>query len=88
MRIFPATVALLLLAAVASAQERVSFPTEDGGVIYADVYGTGDCGLVLAHGGRFNKESWAPQALELVKAGFRAVAIDFRGHGQSRGCSS
>jgi len=40
---------------------------------------------VLAHGGRFNKESWEPQARALVAAGFRALAIDFRGYGQSRG---
>jgi len=69
----------------ASAQEHVSFPTQDGGFIYADLYGTGDRGVVLAHGGRFNKESWAKQARVLEKAGFRVLAIDFRGYGQSRG---
>jgi esterase/lipase len=40
---------------------------------------------VLAHGGRFNKESWAGQARALAAAGFRALAIDFRGYGESRG---
>jgi pimeloyl-ACP methyl ester carboxylesterase len=40
---------------------------------------------VLAHGGRFTKESWEKQAIVLVKAGFRVLAIDFRGRGQSRG---
>jgi pimeloyl-ACP methyl ester carboxylesterase len=40
---------------------------------------------VLAHGGRFNKASWEKQARELEKAGFRVLAIDFRGYGQSRG---
>jgi pimeloyl-ACP methyl ester carboxylesterase len=40
---------------------------------------------VLAHGGRFNKESWKDQAQALVKAGFRVLAIDFRGYGESRG---
>ena len=77
--------AALALAALAAPQERVSFPTEDGGVVYADVYGEGDRGVVLAHGGRFDKESWAIQARALAEAGFRAVAIDFRGRGQSRG---
>ena len=38
--------------------EHTSFPTEDGGLIYADLYGNGERGLVLAHGGRFTKESW------------------------------
>src|SRR5712692_34261 len=67
------------------AQERVSFPTQDGGLIYADMYGNGNHGVVLAHGGRFNKESWEKQALALTAAGFRVLAIDFRGYGQSRG---
>jgi hypothetical protein len=67
------------------AQERASFPTQDGGLVHADVYGKGDNGIVLAHGARFNKESWAPQARELAAAGFRVLAIDFRGYGQSKG---
>ncbi len=52
----------LFLAGIAAAQEHVSFPTQDGGLVYADVYGKGDRGVVLAHGGRFNKESWEKQA--------------------------
>ncbi len=67
------------------APEHVSFPTQDGGVVSADLYGTGDRGIVLAHGGRFNKESWEPQAQALAAAGFRVLAFDFRGYGQSRG---
>ncbi|MFY9550325.1 MAG: alpha/beta fold hydrolase [Thermoanaerobaculia bacterium] len=67
------------------AQERVSFSTEDGGRIVGDVYGTGSHGVVLAHGGRFNKESWSTQARALEAAGFRALAFDFRGYGKSRG---
>ena len=39
--------------------------------------------MVLAHGGRFTKESWEPQAQVLAKAGFRVLAFDFRGYGQS-----
>lgn len=70
------------------AQQGVSFPTEDGGIVYADVYGAGDRGVVLAHGGQFTKESWAEQAPALARAGFRAVAVDFRGRGQSRGGSA
>ena len=65
--------------------EHVSFPTEDEGLIYADLYGSGDRGVVLAHGGRFTKESWQPQAQSLVKAGFRVLAFDFRGFGKSHG---
>jgi len=76
---------VLALAAIAAAQQGVSFPTQDGGLIYADIFGKGDRAVVLAHGGRFNKESWAKQALVLAAAGFRAVAIAYRGEGQSRG---
>ena len=76
--------AALLLAGLAVAQEHVSFPTQDGGLVYADLYGKGDRCVVLAHGG-FNKESWAKQARVLEQAGFRVLAIDFRGYGASRG---
>jgi len=69
----------------AAAQEHVSFPTQDGGTIYADLYGKGERGVVLAHGGQFNKGSWVKQARTLEAAGFRVLAIDFRGYGQSRG---
>jgi pimeloyl-ACP methyl ester carboxylesterase len=53
--------------------------------VYADVYGEGDRGIVLAHGGRFHKESWEKQARTLAAAGFRVLALDFRGYGKSRG---
>jgi pimeloyl-ACP methyl ester carboxylesterase len=65
--------------------EHVSFPTKDGGLVYGDLYGKGDRGVVLAHGGRFDKESWETQARTLAANGFRVLAIDFRGYGQSRG---
>ena len=65
--------------------EHVSFTTEDNGLIYADLYGKGDRGVVLAHGGRFTKESWQPQAQSLARAGFRVLAFDFRGFGKSHG---
>lgn len=73
------------LTGLASAQGHVSFPTQDGGLIYADLYGQGDRCVVLAHGGRFNKESWEKQARVLAQAGFRVLVIDFRGYGASRG---
>jgi pimeloyl-ACP methyl ester carboxylesterase len=83
-RLIPIIVALLL-SWHAAAQTTVSFPTDDGGVVYADVYGEGDRGIVLAHGGRFNKESWEKQARTLAAAKFRVLALDFRGYGKSRG---
>jgi pimeloyl-ACP methyl ester carboxylesterase len=74
----------LMLAATAAAQEHVSFPTQDGWVIHGDLYGAGDRGIVLAHGGRFEKGSWEKQARVLVRAGFRVLAIDLRGFGLSK----
>lgn len=65
------------------AQQSVSFKAEDGWVIHGAVYGTSERAVVLIHGGRFTKESWAPQAQQLVKAGFRVLAIDLRGYGMS-----
>lgn len=85
--LFVAASARITIAAstLPQAREPVSFPTSDGGFVYADAYGKGDRAVVLAHGGRFNKESWEKQAHVLAAAGFRALAIDFRGYGKSRG---
>jgi alpha/beta hydrolase fold len=75
----------LFVSTLASAQQTVSFPTEDGGRVCSDLYGQGSRAVVLAHGGRFNKESWREQAQELASKGFRILAIDFRGFGCSTG---
>jgi len=75
----------LVLGSMAVAQQNISFPTEDGGRVCADLYGRGTEAVVLAHGGRFNKESWREQALSLASAGFQVLAIDFRGFGCSTG---
>ena len=77
--------AIAVVVETAHAQTSVSFPTRDGGVVVATDSGTGTHAVVLAHGGRFTKESWAGQMPVLVEAGFRILAIDFRGRGQSRG---
>ncbi len=87
-----ASIILLLVLLVAAfgnhrqaTPEQVTFATEDGATIYADLYGTGARGVVLAHGGRFDKASWEPQARAFAQAGMRVLAFDFRGYGQSRG---
>jgi len=84
----PIHLAMVLALAVvgsAAAQEHVSFPTQDGGLIYGALYGAGVRGVVLAHGGRFNQESWEKQARILAAAGFLVLAFDFRGYGRSQG---
>jgi pimeloyl-ACP methyl ester carboxylesterase len=75
----------LVLTKLVAAQQTISFPTQDGGRVYADLYGKGDRAVVLAHGGRFNKESWRYQARTLESHGFQVLAIDFRGFGHSTG---
>jgi pimeloyl-ACP methyl ester carboxylesterase len=77
--------AVVALSAVAAAQHAATFPTEDGGLISANLYGKGARGVVLAHGGRFTKESWSDQAHALAARGFHVLAFDFRGVGGSRG---
>ena len=84
MAVVRALMAAVVLAGLTGAQDHVSFPTLDGWTIQADLYGTGDRDVVLAHGGRFEKGSWEKQARALVKAGFRALAIDLRGFGLSK----
>lgn len=63
----------------------VSFPTQDGGTIYAHSYGYGAHAVVLGSNGCGAKESWEPQAQRLVAEGYKVLAIDFRGNGQSHG---
>ena len=85
MRRLISLVVALLLSGQTTPQKTVSFPTEDAGVVYANVFGEGDRAVVLAHGGQFNKESWEKQAQALAAAGFQVLALDFRGYGKSRG---
>jgi pimeloyl-ACP methyl ester carboxylesterase len=86
MRIARTLLAALLFSQPAPllAQEPLSFKTQDGALIAAEAYGKGERGVLLAHGGRFTKESWRKQATVLADAGFRVLAIDLRGFGQSR----
>jgi pimeloyl-ACP methyl ester carboxylesterase len=76
--------AAAFLAAPLSAQRPVSIPVVDPASgkttqIQADLYGRGHRALLLAHGGRFNKESWQKQAPVFARAGFLVLAINFRG---------
>lgn len=77
--------AALTATTVVAGQLTVCIPSEDGGRICADVYGAGARAVVLAHGGRFTKESWRQQAEVLASNGFEVLAIDFRGFGCSSG---
>ncbi len=82
---FCAVLLLVVVTTLGTAQQTISFSTKDGGRVCADVYGQGTRAVLLAHGGRFNKESWREQARTLVSNGFLTLAIDFRGFGCSTG---
>ncbi len=85
MLILRVLLAVVALGTVMAAQQATTFPTEDGGLISAELYGKGERGVVLAHGGRFTKESWRDQAQALAAHGFHVLAFDFRGFGGSHG---
>jgi len=73
----------VVVAVDAHAQVLVSFPAPDGEPIVADLYtsraAAGDRAVVLAHGGQYDKSGWRKQALIMADAGYRVLAIDFRG---------
>ena len=75
----------LLATSQGLAQETVSIPiARTREQIQADIYGAGPNdnakrGIVLAHGGRFDKTSWRRQAQRLAGTGFVVLAISFRG---------
>ncbi|MFL3658952.1 MAG: alpha/beta fold hydrolase [Opitutales bacterium] len=63
---------------------EISFETDDDATIYANLYGTGEYAVNLAHGAIFNKESWHALSTALTEDGLQVLAIDFRGYGKSK----
>jgi esterase/lipase len=47
--------------------------------VQGNLYGGGHRAVLLAHGGRFNKDSWRKQAPILARAGYLVLAINYRG---------
>ena len=54
---------------------------EDNRLI-ADIYGDG-APVLLLHGGGQTRHSWEETAIRLARAGFSAITLDQRGHGES-----
>lgn len=65
------------------AQAIVRFPAGDGVLVSGRSYGSGARGVVLVPGGHGVGETWDLQAQRLVRAGFRVLAMDYRGRGLS-----
>jgi alpha-beta hydrolase superfamily lysophospholipase len=69
--------------------EKVSFRTTDGVDIAADFYPAGSGrGVLLVHQFNRDKKSYAGLANALNTNGFAALALDLRGHGESRGAGA
>lgn len=63
---------------------RVEFGGRDGNRIVGDA--EGDAGaphVLLLHGGGQTRQSWGGSLALLARAGYRAVVVDARGHGES-----
>lgn len=68
--------------------EDISFVTSDGIKIAATLYkaeNPSKTGIILLHMRAKSRADWEDFALKLNSAGFDALAIDFRGHGDSGG---
>jgi pimeloyl-ACP methyl ester carboxylesterase len=64
--------------------DLVSFTMSDGVKLVGEIYGEpGNPTILLAHGGGQTRYAWASVAKRLGAAGWRALAIDLRGHGDS-----
>src|SRR4051812_14249748 len=61
--------------------------TKDGAMIYYKDWGKGPI-VTFSHGWPLSSDAWDGQMLFLVQKGFRVVAHDRRGHGQSSKASS
>lgn len=62
----------------------LTFLGDEAVTLSADSYGTPNRGTVLlAHGGGQTRHAWAKTGERLAAAGWRAVALDLRGHGDS-----
>jgi pimeloyl-ACP methyl ester carboxylesterase len=51
--------------------------------VHFDDVGSGDDVLVLVHGHPFDRSMWAPQLAALADSGWRIIAADLRGYGQT-----
>lgn len=60
-----------------------TFLGADGNRLVATEMGGGDRTVLLLHGGGQTRHAWARTARRLAGAGWRAVALDGRGHGDS-----
>jgi pimeloyl-ACP methyl ester carboxylesterase len=69
---------------LARAPERLALAGAGGITLVADAFGDPDAPTVLLlHGGGQTRHAWGGTAQALVADGWRSVAVDLRGHGES-----
>ena len=68
--------------AVLPPADATGYVSHAGARIYYATYSAGRP-VVLLHGGLANSDYWGDQAPALVRAGYRVILIDSRGHGRS-----
>jgi pimeloyl-ACP methyl ester carboxylesterase len=61
---------------------REGYFTSDDARLWFETFGTG-VPVLLLHGGMGNGTNWAGQIRPLVRAGYRPIVLDTRGHGRS-----
>jgi len=63
----------------------VTFKTSDGRTLTGHLFGSGRVGVTLGHMFPADATSWYPSARRIAKAGYMALAFNFRGYGDSVG---
>lgn len=66
-----------------NAPRSETFTGADGNALAGDFYGKGSRPVLLLHGGGQTRHAFAGTAQELAKAGWSALVLDQRGHGDS-----
>src|SRR5215203_1797469 len=60
-----------------------TFEGAEGNRLVASEIGTAERCILLLHGGGQTRHAWSRTARRLAEAGWRAIAVDQRGHGDS-----
>ena len=68
----------------AAQADSVKLRTADGTVVFGELVGEGDKGVVLVHDAERSSGDWDSFAKRLAANGFRVISVDLRGHGASR----
>ena len=67
------------------ALDRLTFRGSDGNMLVADALGAGNAPVILLlHGGGQTRRSWESTQRRFAGHGYRAIAFDARGHGESQ----